>query len=122
MCCELFLKYFRDYDEIEEVYDNENYFDKAVKILYENERGLVLHYTTYGMITFSERFIRWYRELPDPFFTFVSEFCVVQATCEIKQLFYMGKLSQDKHHLFFILVRDYYEKKLKGPRVLLNEK
>ena len=40
MCCELFLKYFRDYDEIEETYDDENYFDKAVKILYEKERGL----------------------------------------------------------------------------------
>ena len=40
MCCELFLKYFRDYDEIEE-YEDENYFHKAVKILYENERGCV---------------------------------------------------------------------------------
>jgi hypothetical protein len=108
MCCELFLKYFRDYDEIEESYDNENYFDKAVKLLYKNERGLVLHYTTCGMITFSERFVRWYRELPDPFFTFMSEFSVVQATCEIKQLFYMGKLTPDKHYLFFILIRDYY--------------
>jgi hypothetical protein len=54
MCCELFLKYFRDYDEIEETYDDD--FDKAVKILYEKERGLV--YTTCGM--FSERFVRWY--------------------------------------------------------------
>ena len=109
MCCELFLKYFRDYDEIEE-YEDENYFHKAVKILYENERGLVLHYTPCGMITFSERFIRWYNTLPDPFFTFMSEFSVVQATCEIKQLFYMGKLTPDKHHLFFILTRDYYQK------------
>lgn len=60
MFCELFLKYFRDYDEIEETYDDENYFDKAVKILYEKERGLVGNYTTCGMITFSERFLRWY--------------------------------------------------------------
>lgn len=107
MCCDLFLKYFRDYDEIEEY---ENYFDKAVKILYEKERGLVLQYTDDGMITFSERFLRWYNSLPDPFFTFMNEFNVVQATCEIKQLFYMGKLSKDKHYLFFVLTRDYYRK------------
>lgn len=112
MCCELFLKYFKDYDEIEEVYDNEYYFDEAVKLLYENEKGLVLHYTSCGMITFSESFIRWYRELPEPFFTFMREFRVVQATCKIKQLFYTGKLNQDKHYLFFILTRDYYTEKI----------
>ena len=54
MCCELFLKYFRDYDEIEETYDDENYFDKAVKILYEKERGLVVNYTTRNDYFFRE--------------------------------------------------------------------
>ena len=40
----------------------------------------------------------------------MSEFSVAQASCEIKELFYMGKLTPDKHYLFFILARDYYEK------------
>ena len=111
MCCEFLLKYFRqdDYDDIEEYYGEENNFDKAVSILYKNEPGLVLHYTNNGNITFSGKFIRWYRSLPDPFFTFISNFKIVQATCDINQLFYTGKLHREQHHLFFILARDYYK-------------
>lgn len=110
MCCEFLLKYFReDYDDIEEFYDEENNFDKAVSILYKNEPGLVIHYTNNGSITFSAKFIRWYRSLPDPFFSFISNFEIVQATCDIVQPFYMGKLHREQHHLFFILTRDYYK-------------
>jgi hypothetical protein len=110
MCCDFLLKYFREeYEDIEEYDEEENNFDKAVSILYKNEPGLVLHYTNNGNIAFSGKFIRWYRSLPDPFFTFISNFEIVQATCDIKQLFYMGKLHREQHHLFFILVRDYYK-------------
>jgi len=110
MCCEFILKYFReDYDDIDDCYEEENSFDKALDILDKYEPGLVLHYSHNGKVTFSGKFIRWYRSLPDPFFTFISNFEIVQATCDIKKLFYMGKLHREQHHLFFILVRDYYK-------------
>jgi hypothetical protein len=109
MCCEFILKYFRDYEEIEDLYEEENSFEKALNILIKNEPGLIFHYSHNGNVTFSDKFPRWYRSLPDPFFTFISNFEIVQATCDIKQLFYMGKLHREQHHLFFILVRDYYK-------------
>ncbi len=61
MCCDFFLKYFTEYEVIDDDdYDDINYFDEAINILSKNERGLVIHRTSCGMITFSERFPRWY--------------------------------------------------------------
>uniref|UniRef100_A0A6C0DK88 Uncharacterized protein n=1 Tax=viral metagenome TaxID=1070528 RepID=A0A6C0DK88_9ZZZZ len=108
MCCEFILKYFRDYEDIEDLCKESYYFDKAIKILNKNEPGLILYYTSNGNVTFSDRFIRWYNSLPEPFFVFISNFEIVKATCEIKQLFYMGKLKREDHHLFFILITNYY--------------
>ncbi len=111
MCCDFFLKYFTEYEVIDDDdYDDINYFDEAINILSKNERGLVIHRTSCGMITFSERFPRWYGSLSDPLFTFINELEIVQATCEIKQLFFMGKLPKEKHHRFYVLIKDYYSK------------
>ncbi len=112
MCCEFILKYFRDeedYEEIEDYYEEENSFEKALNLLIKYEPGLILNYANNGNVTFSDKFIRWYRSLKEPIFTFISNFDICQATCEIKQLFYMGKLPREKHHRFFVLVKDYYE-------------
>ena len=112
MCCDFILKYFKveeDYEEIDDYYEEENSFEKALNIIIKKEPGLIFHYSHNGNVTFSGKFIKWYRSLPDPFFTFISNFEIVQATCDIKQLFYMGKLPRENHHLFFVLVRDYYE-------------
>ena len=54
MCCEFILKYFReDYDDIDDCYEEENSFDKALDILDKYEPGLVLHYSHNGKVTFS---------------------------------------------------------------------
>ena len=113
MCCNFLTKLFSEYETIETneefIYHKEEYFEKAIKCLKSYENNLVLHYTTCGFIIFSEYFINWRNSLPYPLFSFIHEFEVFQTSCEIKQLFYMGRLNPDKHLLFFQLVRNYYQ-------------
>jgi hypothetical protein len=109
MCCEFILSYFRDreYDEVEELKEEEA-FEESMKILIKYEPGLIINYNSNGNITFSLLFLSWYNRIPDPLLTFMNEFNIVRATCDIKQLFFMGRLDINKHYLFLRLVKDNY--------------
>ncbi len=109
MCCDIFLKYFRDteYEEVEDFFDPDD-IEEAVKILNHSVPGLIIHFNLNGNITFSSLFLTWYSTIPEPLSTFMNEFNIVRATCDIKQIFFMGKLPREKHNIFLKLVRDNY--------------
>lgn len=109
MCCEFILSYFRgnEYEEVEEYYDTDD-FEESMNILLKYEPGLIIHYNINGNITFSRLFLYWYKRLPEPLVTFMNEFNIVRATCDIEQILFMGKLDRSKHHLFLRLLKDKY--------------
>ncbi len=109
MCCDYLLRCFRndDYEIVEDFFDPEE-IEEDIRILNHNEPGLVIHFNINGNVTFSRRFLEWYNRLPDPLSTFMNDFNIVRATCDVNQIFFMGKLSREKHHIFLRLVRDNY--------------
>jgi hypothetical protein len=113
MCCEFILSYFRDneYEEVEdtdEIVSSTDDFEESMKMLFRYEPGLLIHYNYNGNVTFSRLFLYWYKRLPEPLSTFMNEFNIVRATCDIEQLLFMGKLDRSKHYIFLRLLKDNY--------------